>query len=446
MQVAEAMHKYGRELGARVVPVYGGQPITAQLHRLARGVDIVVATPGRAVDHLERGVDPPRRGRDRRARRGRRDARHGLRRRPRADPRVAARGPPDRAVLRHDLGADRAAGRPAPAASGPGPGPGRGDRRARRRGCGRSPTSSAGRTSLPPLAASSTSRTATATLVFARTRGEVDDLAEALSGRGRDAAALHGGLAQEQRDRIMGRFRDGALDVLVATDVAARGLDIEQVTHVVNYDVPVVTGRVRPPHRPHRTRWPRGRRDHARRAARAPAAARHRADDRRAARARRAADGRRRPREAARDPARRRCARRCSGTGSTATARSSSRCRTSSTSSTSRSPRSASPTRAREAPRTPPSSPRPRCRPPSVIADRGIAARLGVARSPPSRAVRRSGRRRAAVHRRVTAPRRRTGRRPRAQTPESRVGATDARRDPIARSRKAPPRRSGATA
>jgi ATP-dependent RNA helicase DeaD len=77
-----------------------------------------------------------------------------------------------------------------------------------------------------------------ATLVFARTRGEVDDLAEALSGRGRDAAALHGGLAQEQRDRIMGRFRDGALDVLVATDVAARGLDIEHVTHVVNYDVP----------------------------------------------------------------------------------------------------------------------------------------------------------------------------------------------------------------
>src|SRR5215204_7260952 len=77
-----------------------------------------------------------------------------------------------------------------------------------------------------------------ATLVFARTRGEVDDLAEALSGRGRDAAALHGGLSQEQRDRIMSRFRDGALDVLVATDVAARGLDIEHISHVVNYDVP----------------------------------------------------------------------------------------------------------------------------------------------------------------------------------------------------------------
>jgi ATP-dependent RNA helicase DeaD len=78
----------------------------------------------------------------------------------------------------------------------------------------------------------------TSALVFARTRGEVDDLAEALSGRGHDAGALHGGLAQEARDRIMGRFRDGSLDVLVATDVAARGLDIEHVSHVVNYDVP----------------------------------------------------------------------------------------------------------------------------------------------------------------------------------------------------------------
>ena len=76
------------------------------------------------------------------------------------------------------------------------------------------------------------------TLVFARTRGEVDDLAEALSSRGHDAGALHGGLAQEARDRIMGRFRDGSLDVLVATDVAARGLDIDHVSHVVNYDVP----------------------------------------------------------------------------------------------------------------------------------------------------------------------------------------------------------------
>jgi ATP-dependent RNA helicase DeaD len=75
-------------------------------------------------------------------------------------------------------------------------------------------------------------------LVFGRTRGEVEELAERLGGRGHDAAALHGGMDQNQRDRIMNRFRDGDLDVLVATDVAARGLDIEHVSHVVNYDVP----------------------------------------------------------------------------------------------------------------------------------------------------------------------------------------------------------------
>ena len=78
----------------------------------------------------------------------------------------------------------------------------------------------------------------TSALVFARTRTEVDELAERLGGRGHDAAALHGGMDQAQRDRIMTRFRDGDLDVLVATDVAARGLDIEHVSHVVNYDVP----------------------------------------------------------------------------------------------------------------------------------------------------------------------------------------------------------------
>ncbi|HEY4602783.1 MAG TPA: DbpA RNA binding domain-containing protein, partial [Blastococcus sp.] len=61
---------------------------------------------------------------------------------------------------------------------------------------------------------------------------------ETLNGRGYRAEALHGGMSQEQRDRVMGRLRGGTADLLVATDVAARGLDIEQLTHVVNYDVP----------------------------------------------------------------------------------------------------------------------------------------------------------------------------------------------------------------
>src|SRR5262249_11940819 len=74
--------------------------------------------------------------------------------------------------------------------------------------------------------------------VFRRTREEVDQLTETLNGRGYRAEALHGGMSQEQRERVMGRLRAGTADLLIATDVAARGLDVEQLTHVINYDVP----------------------------------------------------------------------------------------------------------------------------------------------------------------------------------------------------------------
>jgi ATP-dependent RNA helicase DeaD len=78
----------------------------------------------------------------------------------------------------------------------------------------------------------------TAALVFCRTREAVDGLTETLNGRGYRSEALHGGMSQEQRDRVMGRLRGGTADLLIATDVAARGLDIEQLSHVINYDVP----------------------------------------------------------------------------------------------------------------------------------------------------------------------------------------------------------------
>ena len=78
----------------------------------------------------------------------------------------------------------------------------------------------------------------TAALVFCRTRAEVDQLSETLNGRGYRAEALHGGMTQDQRDRVMARLRNEISDLIVATDVAARGLDIDQLTHVVNYDVP----------------------------------------------------------------------------------------------------------------------------------------------------------------------------------------------------------------
>ena len=75
-------------------------------------------------------------------------------------------------------------------------------------------------------------------LVFCRTRLEVDDLTESLKGRGMRVEAMHGGMSQEQRDRVMKKFRAGTLELLIATDVAARGLDIGHLSHVVNYDVP----------------------------------------------------------------------------------------------------------------------------------------------------------------------------------------------------------------
>jgi ATP-dependent RNA helicase DeaD len=238
MQVAEAFHVYGKSLGARVVPVYGGQPIGQQLRGLRRGVDVVVATPGRAVDHLKRGsltLDAARIVVLDEA-----DEMLDMGFAEDLDTILSATPPVRQTALfsatisptitriakRHLRDPARITVHAEKATS---------DGVARVR-----QTAYIVRRvdKLPALCRILDVEDPTSTLVFARTRGEVDDLAEALSSRGHDAGALHGGLAQEARDRIMGRFRDGSLDVLVATDVAARGLDIEHVSHVVNFDVP----------------------------------------------------------------------------------------------------------------------------------------------------------------------------------------------------------------
>jgi len=75
-------------------------------------------------------------------------------------------------------------------------------------------------------------------IIFGRTKRRVDELSEALQKRGYSADGLHGDLSQNQRDTVMRKFRDGSIDVLVATDVAARGLDVTGVTHVINFDLP----------------------------------------------------------------------------------------------------------------------------------------------------------------------------------------------------------------
>src|SRR5204862_526123 len=78
----------------------------------------------------------------------------------------------------------------------------------------------------------------TSAIVFCRTRLEVESLVETLNSHGYRAEAIHGGMEQRQRDAVMGRFRAAKADLLIATDVAARGLDIQQLSHVFNYDVP----------------------------------------------------------------------------------------------------------------------------------------------------------------------------------------------------------------
>ncbi len=238
MQVAEAVHRYGRDLGARVLPIYGGQAIGQQLRGLRRGLDIVVATPGRAVDHLTRGslhlesvevvvLDEA----DEMLDMGFAEELDALLSATPATRQTAlfsATISPTiaRVASRHLREPVRVSVRPERVAA---------DETGRVRHVAYVVR---GADKLAALGRILDVEDPAAALVFGRTRGEISDLAEALSGRGHDAAALHGGMSQEQRDRVMSRFRDGALDVLVATDVAARGLDIEHVSHVINFDVP----------------------------------------------------------------------------------------------------------------------------------------------------------------------------------------------------------------
>ncbi|HSK23872.1 MAG TPA: DEAD/DEAH box helicase [Egicoccus sp.] len=240
MQVSQAVHRYGRGLGARVLPIYGGQPIGRQLKELSRGVDVVVATPGRAIDHLSRGtldlsdvavvvLDEA----DEMLDMGfHEDLEAILDEAPieRQTVLFSATMPPhiEKLARKHlkdpvriTLGQDTTA-----------PGGGDGPRIEQ--------TAYVVTRQNKPAALGRILDVESpgATIVFCGTRNEVDELTETMNGRGYRAEALHGGMSQEQRDRVMDRLRNETADLLVATDVAARGLDIDHLTHVVNYDVP----------------------------------------------------------------------------------------------------------------------------------------------------------------------------------------------------------------
>jgi len=235
LQVADSMIEYGKKLRVRVLAVYGGQPYSPQINSLKRGVDIVVGTPGRLNDLLERGVlnlsqiktvvlDEA----DEMLNMGFIDEVE----------KILATTPAERQTCLFS------ATMPS---------------RIRKLADGfmRDPQSVIVKRSTLTLATTEqryylvheNDKTNALTrlfeiepihsaLIFARTRAETSTLANELVVRGIPAEAIHGDLDQNARERVLGRFRSNQLKVLVATDVAARGLDIDDISHVFNYHLP----------------------------------------------------------------------------------------------------------------------------------------------------------------------------------------------------------------
>lgn len=236
MQVAEAIHSYSKYQRVAVLPVYGGQPIERQLHALRRGVDIVIGTPGRVFDHIRRNTLNL----------------HEIRTvvLDEADEMLEMGFIEDIEAILQQTPADRqtalfSATMPAPVA-------------ALAQRYMQNPQQVVIETeqmTVPQIRQTyyevgrrdkfevlvrilDYERPAAA-IIFCRTKVQVDSLGERLTARAYPAETLHGDLSQIQRDRVMGRFRAGQVELLIATDVAARGLDIEHVSHVINYDIPL---------------------------------------------------------------------------------------------------------------------------------------------------------------------------------------------------------------
>ncbi len=238
MQVAEAVHKYAKKTTLTVVPLYGGAPMDQQIRALRRGVQIVVATPGRALDHLRRTtldlsaleilvLDEA----DEMLDMGFAD-----------DLEAILTATPD--TRQTALFAATMAPRIASIAERHLNDPERITVKAEKRAAGKMPQIrqaayivARGQKGFA-LGRILEFEDPASAIVFCRTRLEVDELTDTLKSHGYGAQALHGGLDQRQRDRVMQLFRSEKADVLVATDVAARGLDIDHVSHVINYDIP----------------------------------------------------------------------------------------------------------------------------------------------------------------------------------------------------------------
>ena len=239
LQVSEAFEKYAAHMkGVRVLPIYGGQGYGVQLSALRRGVHVVVGTPGRIMDHLEKGtlnlselrflvLDE-------------------------ADEMLKMGFAEDVETILADTPADKhvalfSATMPAQI------------RRISKKYLDnpveitvKNKTSTVSTITQRYLIVSYPQKVDALTrilevenfegmIVFVRTKNETEVLAEKLRARGFSAMAINGDVAQVQRERTINQLKAGKLDILVATDVAARGLDVERISHVVNYDIPTDT-------------------------------------------------------------------------------------------------------------------------------------------------------------------------------------------------------------
>jgi len=235
VQVSEAIYQYGRFRDVRVLPIYGGQSIMRQIKRLERDAQIVVGTPGRVLDLIRRGsLDLSK-------------IRHLIL--DEADEMLKMGFIEDVEAILNETPRDRQTALFSATLS----------PEIRRL---------AGKYMNDPVSVTIESKVRTVeqteqryylvheeskfaalsrlieteeinnVLVFVRTRVGAAELSENLAGRGFPAEALHGDLSQDVRETVLRRFRKGHLSILVATDVAARGIDIEEVSHVVNYDMP----------------------------------------------------------------------------------------------------------------------------------------------------------------------------------------------------------------
>ncbi|MBI3355469.1 MAG: DEAD/DEAH box helicase [Nitrospirae bacterium] len=238
IQVGEAVQRYGKELKISVLAVYGGQAIGPQFHALRRGVDVIVATPGRALDHIRRQtlklahvqtviLDEA----DEMLDMGFAEDLDAILEQTPATKQTAlfSATMPQRIksiAHRHLKNPVEITIAKEPVKLGATP---------RVQQTAYVVTRQYRGAALARVLDVAGPKSA---LVFCRTRVEVDEVTAMLNNRGHRAEAIHGGMSQPQRDRVMNAFRAGQTELLVATDVAARGLDIPHVSHVINYDLP----------------------------------------------------------------------------------------------------------------------------------------------------------------------------------------------------------------